>query len=137
MESEWRVRPRRHSARGGIAAYDCEMDVTIMSVVRENSALMAAGDTAGLVKRYAPDAEIVHAGGVARGRAQIRSLFTEQSRRSPEIVAAEEVGRTEDTVAYRARMRLDETVVDVVGTIVLRAGLIWRQTTVVVNETSG
>ena len=110
------------------------MVVAIDSVLEDNAALLAAGDVAGLVARYAPDAQIVHATGVARGSEEIEALFSDQSRHRPQAVAVEMVGRSEDTVAYRARMRVDGTEVGVVGSMVLRGGLIWRQTTVVVEE---
>ncbi|KAB7745971.1 DUF4440 domain-containing protein [Nostocoides sp. F2B08] len=112
------------------------MVTTAETVLEENASLLASGDAAGLAARYAPDARLVHAGGTARGRIEIESLFAEQIRTRPRVESLETLGRSEDTVAYRARMRLDDTVVDVVGTIVLREGLIWRQTTVVVGESS-
>lgn len=96
--------------------------------------LLAAGDTAGLAQRYAPDATFARFDRVARGRDQIRQLFDDYIAEGPEITAMDALQVTDDLILYQAAERLSGNLKTAVGTLAFRDGLVWRQTVAFVDH---
>lgn len=96
--------------------------------LEQQVALLSAGDTAGLARRYAPDATFTRFDRVAVGREQIKELFDDYLRHKPEISSMDGLSVGEDVILYQAAETLDGTLHTAVGTIVFREGLVWRQT---------
>jgi hypothetical protein len=89
-------------------------------------------DLAGLMENYAGDATVVRFDRVARGTAQISELFRGYLATRPEVVRITGYAQTEDVIFYRAVMRAgDGEPTDMVGTLVVRDGKVWRQTVAV------
>lgn len=102
------------------------MDLDTRSLLEGQVALLEAGDAAGLARRYHPDAQILHRDGVVSGAGAIEELFTEVCAGRPRVVSATTVARTDDTLLYDVVEDVGGEVLRIVGTFVLRDGLIWR-----------
>jgi ketosteroid isomerase-like protein len=100
----------------------------LVTFLAEQVALLHDRDLDGLTARYAPDAVLVRMDRTARGRAEIRALFEEHLTVSPTVVEPPQVATADDVVLYSVRQRLGDAESVTVGTLVLRDGLIWRQT---------
>jgi ketosteroid isomerase-like protein len=96
-------------------------------------AQLRAGDIDGMLANYHPDAQIMRLPDVvARGRAEVRAFLEGYVALQPkivEVIAIEEAG---DTVVYHSTIDIGGNLLGIVGTWVLRDGLIWRQTAVLV-----
>ncbi|HEX3647963.1 MAG TPA: nuclear transport factor 2 family protein [Pseudonocardiaceae bacterium] len=96
--------------------------------------LLSAGDTAGLARRYAPDATFARFDRVAHGRDEIRRLFDDYIAEGPEITAMDALQVTDDLILYQAAERLSGRLTTAVGTLAFRDGLVWRQTVAFVEH---
>jgi ketosteroid isomerase-like protein len=96
--------------------------------------LISAKDLEGLMARYHPDAILLRPGvGMARGQDEIRKLFTGYLEMNPQIEPVFMSEGTEDLYTYYAHVTTDRGEQDDVGTMVLRDGLVWRQTAFAVS----
>ncbi|MCK0111727.1 nuclear transport factor 2 family protein [Ornithinimicrobium sp. F0845] len=101
------------------------------TLLAEQVALLERGDAAGLASRYHPEGVVLHEGGAVQGGA-ILELFTEAVTPPRRVIMATEVCRTEDTLLYDVVQDVAGDTVRVVGSFVLRDGLIWRHTSLAV-----
>ncbi|MCK2212538.1 nuclear transport factor 2 family protein [Actinomadura sp. ATCC 31491] len=91
-------------------------------------AAIAAQDLQALLAQYHPEAEVVRFDRVARGPAEIEELFAAYLKAGPHVDELVSVRTTGDVILYHARMTVGGNRVATYGTLVLRDGLIWRQT---------
>ena len=91
-------------------------------------AFIHAGDLDGLMTQYAPNARLVRADLQVTGADAIRDVMAAYLALSPRVESVESFGFLDDTLVYVATLRVGEATVTGVGSFVLRAGLIWRQT---------
>jgi ketosteroid isomerase-like protein len=96
--------------------------------------LLAAGDTAGLARRYAEDAVFIRFDTIARGRSEIKKMFDDYLAQKPEILALDAVKIVDDVILYQAGEKLSGRTFTAVGTLVFRDGLVWRQTATFVDR---
>jgi hypothetical protein len=97
---------------------------------------MRSGDVDSMLANYHPDAQIMRLPDtVATGKAEIRAFLEGYLAMNPNIREVIAVRQAEDTVVYHSTIDLGENVLGIVGTWVLREGLIWRQTAVIVPPT--
>lgn len=106
------------------------MSLDTATLLAEQVALLAAGDAAGLASRYHPQAVVLHEGGAVEGPDAILELFTQAVSPPRHTVRATTVCRTDDTLLYDVVQDIAGSRVRIVGSIVLREGLIWRHTSV-------
>jgi len=97
------------------------------TLLPEQVALLELGDAAGLANRYHPEAVVLHDRGAVQGR-DILNLFTQAVTPPRRILRATAVCRTEDTLLYDVVQDVAGDTVRIVGSFVLRDGLIWRHT---------
>jgi ketosteroid isomerase-like protein len=90
--------------------------------------LLAAGDTAGLARRYAEDAVFIRFDLIARGRNEIKKMFDDYLAQNPKILALDDAKIVDNVILYQAGETLSGRTVTAVGTLVFRDGLVWRQT---------
>ena len=102
------------------------------TLLADQVALLDEGDAAGLAQRYHPEGAVLHGGGAVEGAEAILELFTGAVAPSRRTVRATTVCRTQDTLLYDVVQDVDGSTVRIVGTFVLREGLIWRHTSLVV-----
>lgn len=108
-------------------------EANLRAMFDKDLAQMRAGDIDGMLVNYHPDAQIMRLPDVvARGKAQVRQFLTEYVAMKPEIVEIIAIDESEDTVLYHSKINIGGNVLGIVGTWVLRDGLIWRQTAVIV-----
>ncbi|MEZ0095568.1 nuclear transport factor 2 family protein [Streptacidiphilus sp. EB129] len=81
-----------------------------------------------LMDNYLPDAALLRYDGVWAGTAALRELFTGYLSLEPTLIGFTEYVQTDDTVFYRAVMRLGGVATNTFGTLVVKHGKIWRQT---------
>jgi ketosteroid isomerase-like protein len=94
---------------------------------------MRAGDIDGMLVNYHPDAQIMRLPDVvARGKAEVRKFLEDYVALKPEIVEIVSIDESEDTVLYHSKLNIGGDILGIVGTWVLRDGLVWRQTAVLV-----
>lgn len=75
---------------------------------------------------------MLHEGGAVEGAEAILELFTQAVSTPRRIVKATAVCRTEDTLLYDVVQDVVGNTVRIVGSFVLRDGLIWRHTSLAV-----
>ena len=107
---------------------------TAQDFLSEQLELLAAGDTAALAERYAPDAVLVRFDRVARGRAEIREFFDEFIKERPTVEAMDGVRVEDDVILYQCAERAGGRLSTAVGTLVFVDGLVWRQTAAFVGH---
>jgi len=96
-------------------------------------AQMRAGDIAGMLLNYHPDAQIVRLPDVvASGNREIRSFLDGYVGMRPKILEIISIKEADDTVLYHSKIDIGGREMGIVGTWVLRDDLIWRQTAVIV-----
>jgi uncharacterized protein (TIGR02246 family) len=96
---------------------------SVLQLFEEDLAQMRAGDVDAMLEHYHPDAQAIRLpDAVARGKDEIRAFFEGYL----SIKAAD------NTVVYHSTVKLGDAVRGIVGTWVLRDGLIWRQTAALV-----
>lgn len=93
-------------------------------------ALLEAGDVDALVRRYHPEAVIIHRGGEVVGREAIRELFSGPAAGPRHILSANTVHAGTDTLLYDVVQESGGQTVRIVGTIVLLDGLVWRHVSI-------
>ncbi|MEW9551313.1 nuclear transport factor 2 family protein [Nonomuraea sp. NPDC050783] len=101
---------------------------TAQAVFDRQLAAIAAGDLKALLAQYHPEATVVRLDRVARGAAEIEDLFAAYLAAAPRVDELVSVRTTDDVIFYHARMTAGGRSVTAYGTLVLRDGLIWRQT---------
>jgi len=92
------------------------------------------GDLDRMVLQYHHDAVLLRFDRVARGRAEIRAMLADYLRLHPRVVELDALVTADDTLSYRATMMLGDQTVRALGTIVIRDGKIWRQTSDVIPD---
>jgi ketosteroid isomerase-like protein len=96
-------------------------------------AQMRSGDIDGMLRNYHPDAQIMRLPDtVATGEAEIRAFLEGYVSMKPEILEILAIDQADDTVLYHSKIKIAGNIMGIVGTWVLRDGLIWRQTAVIV-----
>ncbi|MEU9832619.1 nuclear transport factor 2 family protein [Streptosporangium sp. NPDC048047] len=95
---------------------------------------LKAHDLDAMMNNYHEDAVVMRPGAVARGREEIRDFFAEYLKMNPQIEDIMTADGSEDIILYYATIRIGDQSHKDVGTWVLRDGLIWRQTAVLVSE---
>jgi len=95
--------------------------------VRQLDAL-ARGDIDLLLENYHQDAVLLRFDGVASGLDELRATLSVYLSLGPELVELSQYVQTDDTVSYRAVMKIGGRAEKAFGTLVLRDGKIWRQT---------
>ena len=100
----------------------------------EHVAAIEGGDLETVLAHYRADAVFLQVGGVtARGIAEIREFFAGYLARRPRVVKLLAAAEGDGIVVYDAEIALSDGGFRAVGTLVLRDGLIWRQTAVPVE----
>ena len=108
-------------------------EATLRAMFEKDLAQMRAGDIDGMLVNYHPDAQIMRLPDVvARGKAEVRKFLVDYVALKPEIVEIISIDESEDTVLYHSKLNIGGNIVGIVGTWVLRDGLVWRQTAVLV-----
>lgn len=96
-------------------------------------AQLRAHDLDGMMNNYDPDAVVARPGATATGKAEIRAFFQAYLDLEPEIVEVMTADQSDDIILYYAKIGIGGKVHADVGTWILRDGLIWRQTAVLVS----
>lgn len=107
------------------------MALDTATLLAEQVALLERGDAAGLANRYHPEGVVLHDRGTVEGGA-ILELFTQAVTPPRRIIRATAVCRTDDTLLYDVVQDVAGDTVRIVGSFVLRDGLIWRHTSLAV-----
>ncbi|MDF5752066.1 nuclear transport factor 2 family protein [Spongiactinospora sp. TRM90649] len=95
---------------------------------------LKAHDLDAMMRNYHEDAVVMRPGATARGKAEIREFFAEYLKLDPRIEEIMMAEGTEDLILYYAKIGIGDDVHKDVGTWVLKDGLIWRQTAVLVSD---
>jgi ketosteroid isomerase-like protein len=95
---------------------------------------LKAHDLDAMMKNYHEDAVVLRPGAIARGKIEIRDFFAGYLKMDPRIDEIMVVESTDDLILYYAKIGIGDEVHKDVGTWVLRNGLIWRQTAILVSE---
>ncbi|MFI0421856.1 nuclear transport factor 2 family protein [Spongiactinospora sp. 9N601] len=95
---------------------------------------LKAHDLDAMIRNYHDDAVVMRPGAIARGKAEIREFFAEYLKLEPRIVEVMVAEGTDDLILYYAKIGIGDEVHKDVGTWVLKNGLIWRQTAVLVSD---
>lgn len=103
------------------------------ALFEEDLAQMRSGDVDGMLKHYHPDAQVMRLPDtVATGKIEIRAFLEGYLSMNPKIIEVIAIEEADDCVLYHSTIDIGGTVLGIVGTWVLRDGLIWRQTAVIV-----
>ncbi|MEV4288575.1 nuclear transport factor 2 family protein [Nonomuraea bangladeshensis] len=102
--------------------------MTAQDVFDRQLAAIAAGDLDALLAQYHPEAVVVRFDRVAEGPPAIGELFAAYLEAKPQVEELVAVRTSDDVIFYQARMTVGGNRVETYGTLVLRDGLIWRQT---------
>jgi hypothetical protein len=102
--------------------------------LEQQVALLEAGDTEGLSRRYAVDATFARFDRIAHGREEVKQLFDDYVAENPQITTMDGLQLTDDLIFYQAAEELNGRLTTAVGTLVFRDGLVWRQTVAFVPE---
>jgi ketosteroid isomerase-like protein len=106
---------------------------SLLQFFEEDLAQMRAGDVDGMLTHYHSDAQAVRLpDAVARGKDQIRAFLEGYLALNPEIVEVLSIKAADNSVVYHSTVKIGDQVLGLVGTWVLRDGLIWRQTAALV-----
>lgn len=97
-------------------------------VFQRQMAALAARDIDALLANYHAEAQMLRFEGTSTGLAEIRELFTGYLQLKPELVDLTEYAESDDTIFYRAEMNLGGAPEKAFGTLVVKDGLVWRQT---------
>lgn len=89
---------------------------------------LASGDLDALLDNYAPDAALIRFDRVAQGIEEVTETLRGYLTFKPELVELTDYAESQDTIVYRAVMKLNGQPRNAVGTMVIRDGKIWRQT---------
>lgn len=109
------------------------MDNTLPAMLEKGIVQLHAGDIYGMLGNYHPDAQVMWLSDtVATGGREIRSFLEGYVALKPKIAAVVAAKEKNDCILYHSAINLGGTVRGLVGTWVLRDGLIWRQTSVIV-----
>lgn len=108
------------------------MGLDTETLLAEQVALLAAGDVAGLASRYHPQGVVLHEGGAVKGIEAILDLLSRSASVPRRTVQARTVCRTDDTLLYDVVQDIADSRVRIVGSFMLRDGLIWRHTSLAV-----
>jgi ketosteroid isomerase-like protein len=95
---------------------------------------LKAGDLDAMINNYHEDAVVMRPGAVARGKAEIKDFFAEYLTLNPRIEEIMIAESTEDIILYYAIIGIGDEHHKDVGTWVLKDGLIYRQTAVLVSQ---
>jgi hypothetical protein len=96
-------------------------------------AQMRSGDVDGMLVNYHAEAQIMRLPDtVATGKAEIRAFLEGYLAMKPRILEVIAVEQADNTVLYHSTIELGGNKLGIVGTWVLRDGLIWRQTAAIV-----
>jgi hypothetical protein len=114
-----------------------EVKMATEEFLGQQMALLQAGDTEGLSRRYATDATFVRFDRIARGQEQVKALFDEYLTQRPEITDIHALQLTDDVIFYKAAEEVDGELTTAVGTLVFKDGLVWRQTVAFVPHRPG
>lgn len=120
---------RRRNTPGSITL----VPVSVESLLEEQAELLRRGDAKALAARYREDAQIIHADGVANGRAEIEAVFAAQFAVGAVVESIADAGHGDDSVNYRAVLAIGLDRVSVAGTFVVVDGEIWRHTSIVTS----
>jgi ketosteroid isomerase-like protein len=106
---------------------------TLPALFEQDLAQMRAGDVDGMLSHYHPDAQIMRLPDtVATGPAEVRAFLEGYVSMKPKILEVMAIDQADNTVLYHSKIDIGGNVTGIVGTWVLRDGLIWRQTAVIV-----
>lgn len=98
----------------------------------EDLAQMRAGDVEGMLANYHPDVRILRLPNiVANGKDEARAFLEDYVALKPTIVEVISIDQSDDIILYHSTINVGGNDLDLVGTWVLRDGLIWRQTAVI------
>jgi ketosteroid isomerase-like protein len=105
----------------------------VLELFEEDLAQMRAGDIDGMLVHYHPDAQAVRLpDSVARGKEEIREFLAGYLALNPQIVEVLSIKAADNSIVYHSTIKIGDAVRGIVGTWVLRDGLIWRQTAAIV-----
>lgn len=105
----------------------------LQELFEEDLAQMRAGDIDGMLSHYHPDAQIMRLPDtVARGTDEVREFLEGYVALRPRIVEVLSIDEAGDSVLYHSTVEIAGNTMGIVGTWILRDGLIWRQTAVLV-----
>ncbi len=106
---------------------------SLLRLFEEDLAQMRAGDVDAMLEHYHPDAQAIRLpDAVARGKDEIRAFFEGYLSMNPEIVEVLSIKAADNSIVYHSTVKLGDAVRGIVGSWVLRDGLIWRQTAALV-----
>ncbi len=90
---------------------------------------MVAGNLDAMMANYHPDAQVIRLpNDLAQGKDEIRAFFKGYIEMHPEIIEVLSIKAHDNCLIYHSTVKIGDAVRDLVGTWVLRDGLIWRQT---------
>jgi ketosteroid isomerase-like protein len=108
-------------------------ETTLHTMFEKDLAEMRSGDLDGMLANYHPDAQIMRLPDtIARGPAEVRAFLQGYLAMHPKIIEVVSVNEADDTVVYHSKISLGGNAMNIVGTWIMRDGLIWRQTAVIV-----
>ncbi|MEY9964901.1 ketosteroid isomerase-like protein [Streptacidiphilus sp. MAP12-16] len=105
----------------------------VPAMFEKDLAQLRSGDIEGMLSNYHPDAQIMRLPDtVATGTTEIRAFLEDYVALNPKIIEVMAILQADDCVLYHSTIEIAGNVLGIVGTWVLRDGLIWRQTAVIV-----
>lgn len=93
-------------------------------------AALHAENLDGVMQNYHQDAVLIRFDAVARGLDEVRAGMGEYLTQKPRTLKLNELQATDDVLFYEADMSVGGQEVKAYGTLVVKDGLIWRQTAV-------
>lgn len=106
---------------------------SLRAMFEKDLAQMRAGDVDGMLVNYHPDAQIMRLPDVvARGTAEVRKFLEGYVALQPKIIEVIGIEEADNTILYHSKISIGGNELGIVGTWVLRDGLIWRQTATLV-----
>lgn len=95
---------------------------------------LKAHDLDAMMQNYHEDAVVMRPGAVAKGKAEIREFFAGYLAMNPQIEEIMVTESTEDLILYYAKIGIGGEVHKDVGSWILKNGLIWRQTAILISD---
>src|SRR3954467_3524363 len=100
-------------------------EATLRAMFERDLAQMRAGDVDGMLVNYHLDAQIMRLPDVvAKGKTEIRRFLEDYVAMKPKIVEVIAINEADNTVVYHSKINVGGNVLGIVGTWVLRDGLI-------------
>lgn len=108
-------------------------ETKLPSLFEDDLRELIAGNLDAMAEHYHPDAQIMRLpdSAVAKGKKEIKAFFADYLSLDPEVEVLT-CKQEDNCILYHSTVTINGESSDLVGTWVLRDGLIWRQTAVAV-----